>query len=59
MREDVGDVRVTSSPDLSATVSLPADINLRDRAARMNAFWRALEFQHRDVLVVALCAREE
>ena len=27
------------------------------RADRMNSFWRALvEFQHRDVLVVAICA---
>jgi hypothetical protein len=38
----------------------PAGIDLEDRAARMNEFWRALvEFQHRDVLVVALCVGEK
>src|ERR1039458_3927289 len=43
-----------------ASVALPADIDLDDRAARMNAFWEKLvEFQHRDVLVVALCVGEE
>ena len=58
MREDVGEVRVMSSPGLdAASVALPAWIDLEDRAARMNDFWRALvDYQHRDVLVVALCA---
>ena len=61
MREDVGEVRMLSSLGMdAATVALPAGIDLEDRAARMNEFWRALvEFQHRDVLVVALCAGEE
>ena len=41
----------------AATVALPAGIDLESRADRMNSFWRALvEFQHRDVLVVAICA---
>jgi hypothetical protein len=58
MREDVG---VTRSPGLdTASVALPGDVNLEDRAARMNEFWKALvEFQHRDVLVVALCVGED
>jgi hypothetical protein len=44
----------------AASVALPAGIDLDDRAARMNEFWRALvEFQYRDVLVVALCAGDE
>jgi hypothetical protein len=49
------------SPGLdAASVALPAGIDLDDRAARMNEFWRALvDFQYRDVLVVALCAGEE
>ena len=61
MREDVGDVRVMRSPGQdTASVALPAGIDLDDRAARMNDFWRALvEFQYRDVLVVALCVGEE
>jgi hypothetical protein len=61
MREDVGGVSVVRSPGLdTASVALPADIDLDDRAARMNAFWEKLvEFQHRDVLVVALCVGEE
>ena len=61
MREDVGDASVARSTGLdTASISLPADIDLDDWAARMNAFWRALvEFQHRDVLVVALCVGEE
>ena len=61
MREDVGDVSVMHSPGLDAkSLALPAGIDLEDRAARMNDFWRALvEFQYRDVLVVALCASEE
>lgn len=61
VREDVGEVRVMSSPGLdAASVALPAGIDLEDRAARMNEFWRALvDFQHRDVLVVALCAGDE
>jgi hypothetical protein len=61
MCEDTGDVRVISSLGLdAATVALPAGITLDDRAARMNDFWRALvEFQYRDVLVVAICADNE
>jgi hypothetical protein len=61
MREDVGDVSVMRSPGLeAATVALPAGIDLKDRAARMNQFWdKLVEFQHRDVIVVALCARDE
>jgi hypothetical protein len=56
--EDVGGVSVTRSPGLdSASIALPANINLDDRAVRMNKFWKALvEFQYRDVLVVAICA---
>ena len=61
MREDAGDVSVMRSPGLgAASVALPAGIDLDDRAARMNEFWRALvEFQYRDVIVVALCAGGE
>jgi hypothetical protein len=61
MREGVGDVSVVRSPGLdTASVALPGDVNLEDRAARMNEFWKALvEFQHRDVLVVALCVGED
>ena len=58
--EDTGDVSVVRSPRLdAASVALPAGIDLDDRAARMNEFWRALvDFQYRDVLVVALCVGE-
>ena len=61
MREDVGEVRVISSSGLdTASVALPAGIDLEDRAARMNGFWDALvELQYRDVLVVALCVGDE
>ncbi|MGA2567940.1 MAG: hypothetical protein ABSF41_14075 [Pseudolabrys sp.] len=61
MREDVGGVGVARSPGLdTASVALPADIDLDDRAARMNEFWdKLVEFQHRDVLVVALALDEE
>jgi hypothetical protein len=39
---------------------LPADVDLDDRAARMNAFWKKLvDYQHRDVLVVALAVDGE
>ena len=56
--EGDGGVSVTRSPGLdAATVALPAGITLDDRAARMNEFWKTLvEFQFRDVLVVAICA---
>ena len=59
--EDVGDVSVARSPRLdSASVALPADVDLEIRAARMNEFWdKLVEFQHRDVIVVALCVGEE
>jgi hypothetical protein len=61
MREDVGEVRVLSSPGLdAASVALPAGIDLEDRATRMNAFWDALvDLQYRDVIVVALCVGGE
>jgi hypothetical protein len=61
VREDAGDVHITSSLGFdAASVSLPTGISLGDRAARMNAFWRTLvEFQHQDVLVVALCVGGE
>ena len=53
-------VRMISSLGLdAASVALPAGADLKTRAERMNEFWRALvEFQYRDVLVVALCASE-
>jgi hypothetical protein len=60
MREDVVDVGVMRSPGLdTASIALPAGIDLDDRASRMNEFWRALvDFQYRDALVVvALCVR--
>jgi hypothetical protein len=61
MREGAGDVSVARSPGLdTASVALPAGINLGDRATRMNAFWDALvEFQYRDVIVVSLCVGDE
>ena len=51
-------MNITRSPGLdAATVALPANIDLDERADRMNQFWRTLvEFQYRDVLVVAICA---
>jgi hypothetical protein len=61
MREDVGEVRVISSPGLdAASVALPAGIDLEDRATRMNAFWDALvDLQYCDVIVVAMCVGDE
>jgi len=61
VHEDVGGVRIMSSIGMdAATVALPAGIDLEDRAARMNEFWRALvDYQYRDVVVVALCVGEE
>jgi len=61
MREDAGEVSITRSGGLdTAAVSLPGGVDLEERAARMNAFWKALvEFQYRDVLVVAICAGDE
>lgn len=61
MTEDVGEVRAIRSAGLeAASVAFPAGIDLKDRAARMNEFWRALvEFQRRDVLVIALCATDK
>jgi hypothetical protein len=55
--EGAGDVSFTRSLGLdAASVALPAGIDLEDRAARMNEFWdKLVEFQHRNVLVVALC----
>ena len=60
-REDTGDVSVMRSLGFdAASVALPGDINLEDRAARMNEFWRALvDYQHRTVLVVAICVDDE
>lgn len=57
---EVGEVRVTRCDILAtASVVLPAGIDLAERADRMNAFWEKLvEFQYRDVLVVALCVGE-
>jgi hypothetical protein len=61
VREDVGDVSVISSPGLdAASVALPAGIDLKDRATRMNGFWDALvDLQYRDVIVVAMCVGDE
>jgi hypothetical protein len=61
VREDAGDVQIMRSLGLdTASVALPANVDLEDRAARMNDFWKALvEFQYRDVLVVAICADSE
>lgn len=61
MAEDFGEVQTIRSLGLeAASVALPAGIDLEDRAARMNAFWKKLiDFQHSDVVVVALCATEE
>ena len=61
MVEDVGEVQTIRSLGLeAASVAFPAGIDLEDRAARMNDFWRALvDYQHRDIIVVALCATEE
>jgi hypothetical protein len=61
LREDVGEVRVLCSIGMdAASVALPAGIDLQDRAARMNDFWRALvDYQGRDVFVVAICAADE
>ncbi len=60
VNEGAGEVRLMRSDMLdTASVALPGGINLDDRAERMNEFWRALvEFQYRDVLVVALCVGE-
>jgi hypothetical protein len=61
VREDAGDVSVMRSPGLdTASVALPGGMDLKNRAARMNAFWDALvDLQYRNVLVVALCAGDE
>jgi hypothetical protein len=61
IRENAGDVSTMRSLAIdAASVALPADINLEARAARMNAFWRALvDYQHQDVVVVALVLGEE
>jgi hypothetical protein len=56
LRESADGVSVTSALGFdAASIMLPADVDLDDRAARMNAFWKKLvDYQHRDVLVVAL-----
>jgi hypothetical protein len=58
--EAADEVSVKRSSNIdTASIALPMGISLEDRAARMNEFWRALvEFQHRDVLIVALCMSE-
>ena len=54
LTEDAGAVSA------AASVLLPADVDLDTRAARMNNFWDALvEYQHQDVVVVALVLGEE
>ncbi len=61
MAEDLGEVQTIRSAGLkAASVAFPADIDLKERAARMNAFWLSLvDYQHRDVVIVALCATGE
>ena len=61
MTEDIGEVRTIHSVGLeAASVAFPAGIDLKERAARMNAFWKKLvDYQYRDVVVVALCATDE
>ena len=56
MRESADDVQTVSSLGFdAASIMLPANVDLDDRATRMNAFWEKLvDYQHRDVLVVAL-----
>jgi len=57
---EVEPVRVIRSGLDAATVALPAGIDLEERAARMNEFWRALvRLQYQDVIVVAVCANGE
>jgi len=60
MRRSGGDVSTVHSLGFdAASVVLPGDIDLEDRAARMNEFWEKLvDYQHRDVLVVAVCVDE-
>ena len=44
----------------AASMVLPAGVGPDDRAARMNEFWRKLvDYQHRDLLVVALAVSDE
>lgn len=59
--ENVGDVqRIRSRGLQAATVAFSAGVDLEERAARMNAFWRALvDLQFEDVVVVALCAKRD
>ena len=61
IREDAGEVSVTRSVGVdTAAVSLPGGIGLEERAARMNDFWKALvEFQYREVVVIAVCVGED
>lgn len=61
IREDAGDVGVMHSLGFdTASVALPGDIDLEDRAARMNEFWNKLvDYQHRNVLVIAICVDDE
>ena len=60
IREENGAVTTVASLGFdAASVALPADIDLEVRAARMNEFWEKLvEYQHRHVLVVAVCVDE-
>ena len=61
IREDTGDVSTVRSLGFdAASVALPADIDLEVRAGRMNEFWdKLVDYQHRNVLVVALCVGDE
>jgi hypothetical protein len=61
IRENAGDVSIVRSPALdTASVALPADIDLEDRAARMNKFWdKLVDLQYRDVIVVAMCVGDD
>jgi hypothetical protein len=61
VREDAGGVStVRSLGSDAASVALPSGIDLEDRAARMNEFWdKLVDYQHRNVLVVALCVGDE
>ena len=61
IREDTGDVCTVRSLGFdAASVALPADIDLEVRAARMNQFWdKLVDYQHRNVLVIAVCVGDE
>lgn len=56
LSEGKNDVSVTSALGFdAASIMLPANVDLDERAARMNEFWKKLvDYQHRNVLVIAL-----